>query len=62
MSVWKEIRCDAKMDDCFSNRNEGPMGFEGVAELHAQARKQGWLVAGGQAICPNCRPTEQPPA
>lgn len=61
MSVWKEIRCDAvpTAPDCLSNDNRGPYGFEPVAELHAQARKQGWRIGRDGATCPACRKHEK---
>ena len=57
MSVWKEIRCDAILtsDDCLSNSNSGPQGFESAASLKAAARKQGWFIKADEAICPKCR-------
>ena len=61
MSVWKEIRCDAapNPDGCLSNINQGPKGFEATAELHAEARRAGWIIRkGGEAICPVCRRQE----
>jgi hypothetical protein len=57
MGVWKEIRCDGSRNsnDCYSNLNHGPMGYESAAELRKMARRQGWLVKGGEEVCPVCR-------
>ncbi len=55
MSVWKEIRCDAVTSyECESDRNDGPQGFEPVGELNRRARKYGWRIVAGEAICPAC--------
>jgi len=57
MGVWKEIRCDGPRSspDCLSNHNDGPKGYEDARTLRAEARREGWLVAEGEEICPICR-------
>lgn len=61
MAIWKEIRCDGPPAnlDCFSNRNDGPQGFESIGALRSVAQKEGWIIKGGKDLCPSCRKVSQ---
>lgn len=54
MSVWKEIRCDVNGPKCYSERNDGPMGFDTPGAMRREGKRQGWRYINGRDICPNC--------
>ena len=59
MGVWKEIRCDSDRNnpDCWSNNNNGPMGYYSATELRGEAKDNGWLISRKGDFCPVCRAT-----
>lgn len=63
MGTWIEIRCEARLQDCMSGKNSGPMSMAtdtkaGIADalrlLALSARSTGWKKARGGWVCPKC--------
>lgn len=51
MAIWLELRCDARLPGCHSNRNDGPMSlamssrtalYTAVQRLEIEALHAGW--------------------
>lgn len=64
VSLWMELRCEKRGDDCLSNSNVGPMmlakdGRAGVIEarnkLTTSGERQGWKCTPAGYVCPACK-------
>ncbi len=65
-NILLELHCDAKNKCAFreplNDKDWGGHmwgGFDGKTEeeVMQKAKKRGWLIEGGKAICPDCNPT-----
>jgi hypothetical protein len=61
VAVWKEIRCDRNLEDCYDNRSDTPQGFDTATELRKRGKRSGWKFKDGDDICPACAKHEPPP-
>lgn len=63
MGLYVEIMCDVMKEwptgtnhlynRCFSNSGNNAQGHS-IKEAVQEARRQGWLIRGLYAVCPNC--------